>query len=765
MTRRVLTAGAVAGVLMLILAVALSTLLQTSKARAFIEEGVGRTSNSLEPTIPPRILFINDPNPGDGTGYVFVIDSYLNCDGIVLGPNVSVHFAGGWLAGNDRPGTIGILSQSDNVKITGYGLISNFDAAIHSERQFASIRGDAANGGLTIANVRLKGVGVSGNSHVSNVHVVGTAGSAASNPMLSWGSANRFEHNTVRFLHDTDPRSGEKQPNLLHVNHPNPGSDNAYDFVIDTPLNYDGIVLGPNVNVRFAGGSLVGNDRPGSVGLLSLSDGFEVSGYGLVRHFDVGIQSNGRHASIRGNASNGGLTVSNLRTGGIIVAGQALVSNVHVNDVGIGTGTVFGVRGFGGGNRFADNSARNLQGEFIEPGPVDMAQIRDAPGILRINDPDPEDGIDHIFVIDAPLSNNGIILGPNVKVRFAGGSLAGKDTARSVGLLSESDNFEVTGYGRVSNFGIGIYSTGKKASIRGDAANGGLTISDVHTRGVDVEAGSNVSDVLVDGVGDGSDSAWGIIGRSGDIVFTRNSVRGLRGKYESVAYTMGHSGVITACKAASSASNPGWSFGFWGSTGGRYEIADSSFVGFDSAIANAGHVAIARSVVHGLQYAVVNRDERFADKGGNDFKVGRRSRGKTIQGTPGIDHIVGDDGDNTIIGGGGADVLFGGKGSDTFIFSPGVMSIAPDFNQGDSSGGRDRIYLAYHSPTSSIIFDKTRKVLVVDGMDYVYLPGVDDITPADYTFANVSSARLRPAKPAQPPGPPQGAAGDGPKKR
>lgn len=347
----------------------------------------------------------------------------------------------------------------------------------------------------------------------------------------------------------------------------------------------------------------------------------------------------------------------------------------------------------------------------------------DSNGILWVNDSNPYDGLRETFMMSTYLNHNGVVVGTGIDVVGQGGWLDGNNVAGTIGLTLEG-TATLSGSLLVTNFdAMGIFGSGYANHIIGAYA-GAIEVASVRGVGIGVSGGATVMNAEVHASGSGFVGWGGLNNFWYDLVYDI----GVPGSRETVALSMGGGADVYEFHAQGSASNPGWSM-VWAGAGGPYTISNSSFTGFDSAIANVGHVTLTNTVVQGLQYAVVNQDTlHFHDNGGNTLSVIGPHTDQVIYGTSGVDHILGDARDNTIVGGGGADVIFGGPGADTFVFSPNVMSVAPDF---DKAAG-DQIYLAYHYPTSVVTFvDHT---LFVDGVAYVHIPGANSIADVAYHF-------------------------------
>lgn len=344
------------------------------------------------------------------------------------------------------------------------------------------------------------------------------------------------------------------------------------------------------------------------------------------------------------------------------------------------------------------------------------------PNYQYVNDPTPNDGIDYTYVISGYQNYDGIILGPGVNVHFDNGWLDGNDLPGSIGLLSQSDNFQVTGVGSITNFDTGIFSGGQYSAI-GGSYEGALQIS-ANNLGAGVSGHSSIYNTNAAVGNFDIETAFGFVGWGGSNYFAHDNVTSVYAGLEAVGFSMGYGG--TAVDVTAVGGGGGWSFGYWVGGGGPVYIGDSSFTNFDVAIGNVSSVTLQNTVAEGMVDSIINQDTfSFYDYGGNTLSTETPDSSAVIYGTTGIDHLQGDASDQTIVGMGGNDVLFGGAGTDTFVFSPNVMSVAPDW-----VSGTDKIYMAYD--TSHVwSFNPTDHILSVNGDEYAYLPGTSTVLSTD----------------------------------
>ncbi len=343
------------------------------------------------------------------------------------------------------------------------------------------------------------------------------------------------------------------------------------------------------------------------------------------------------------------------------------------------------------------------------------------PNYLYINDTNPYGRT--TYNITTYMNYDGIIVGDDVDVVMSGSAwLDGNNLAGSIGITLAGDS-TLAGEGKISNFDMGVFGSGYGNHVVG-SYQGALEIS-ANNVGVGVSGGAGVINIDADGIGSAIGNAFAFSGWGNDNYFWYCDATNLAGNHETVGFSV-NNGEIYGCTAVGSYQNTGWSFGGWL---GDVDVIDSSFTGFDTAIANVGYVTVEDTVAEGLQYDVVSQDSlHFLDLGGNTFDVAGPSGSGTITGTAGTDHLLGSAGADTLVGGGGSDVLFGGAGADTFVFT--AMTVLPDY---DKVAG-DEIYMAYHYSNATVTWREEDHVMVVNGVDYAHIPGVNSLSDIEYYF-------------------------------
>lgn len=334
------------------------------------------------------------------------------------------------------------------------------------------------------------------------------------------------------------------------------------------------------------------------------------------------------------------------------------------------------------------------------------------------------------FDVTGYLFTMGIIDTGNVNVHMNGGWIDGNDSAGTIAVQSSSNGFQLWGNGIISNFESGVVSLGSAATVAGDY-EGALKVN-ANNLGVGLSGNSSAYNVDVKvGYPSNGGNAFGFVGWNGGNSFAHDNVINQGSTGESVGYSFGYGGSMYDCTATGSPYVSGWSFGVWAGGGGPVSIASTTIGGYDVGIGNVSPVELQDTFVSGLVDSIINQQSfNFIDNGGNTLNEGTPDTSAIIYGTTGTDHLLGDGGDQVLVGAGGADVLFGGHGADTFVFSPAVMSIAPDYSKAEG----DTIYLAYNYPTAVVSFDAASHTLVVDGMDYAYLPYANSLSDVSYHF-------------------------------
>ena len=325
------------------------------------------------------------------------------------------------------------------------------------------------------------------------------------------------------------------------------------------------------------------------------------------------------------------------------------------------------------------------------------------------------------FKLSGYLNYDGIIVGDDVRVVSADAHLDGNNLRGAIGITLQGDS-TLEGEILITNFGMGIFGDGHANHIIG--TGDGIEVASMAHVGVGVSGGATVAYVDVHGIGSPLDgNAFAFVGWNSGNKFWYDHAWDIAGKYETVGFAM-NEGEIYGSSVFLREDHTGWSFAGWLYNVG---IEKTTFAGGDYGIANLGFVELKDSSISGLKYDVLAQDTlHFRDLGGNALDV----TGPYLTGTAEIDHLLGSTGDDFIAGRGERDVIYGGGGADTFAFSPGVMSICPDYIKATG----DVIYLAYHTPDAVVTFDAVNHVMEVNGHDYVYLPYVNSLNEIEWTF-------------------------------